>query len=312
MTENEDAPTEDNAFNEPKSGSSVKLNPLTPAQIETIRRQNTNVENTSETNVKEALKDASHRLKVAQMEAETKRVKQGEGTLTTGEIARDIAGAFAGLARVFASAFKFVSGMPRLSVAIACLAVLLFETTFGGLITHSAKKIGSTVSDLLSTYISQPAERNANKKPASINKTSLKTAVSIGELTDASTSYAGIAVKTNDKQEAVCHIYYETTVNAYVDTSAIDFDVDDENKTITPILPEQQLNVETPSTGSITYFEDNPDISSDEALRICSKDAKNDAADNNALATCGEANLKKTIEALLNPILTESEYTLSW
>lgn len=312
MIENETAPTKDGAFNELESDSPVELSPLTSAQIETIRRQKTDVENTSETNAKEALKDASYRLKAAQMRAETKRAEQGKGAPATGEIARDIAGAFAGLARVFASAFKFVSGKPKLAVAIACLVVLLFETTFGGLITHSAKKIGSTVSDLWSTYMSQPAERNANKKPTSINKTSLKTAVSIGELTDASTSYAGIAVKTNDKQEAVCHIYYETTVNAYVDTSAIDFNVDSENKTITPILPEQQLNVETPSTGSITYFEDNPDISSDEALRICSKDAKNDAADNNALATCGEANLRKTIEALLNPILTESEYTLSW
>lgn len=306
MVENEDAPTKDSAFSELEPDSSVELSPLTPAQIETIRQQKTDVENTSKTNVRKALKDASIRLKMAQVEAETKRVEEGEGVPTAGEIARGIAG---GVAKVFRSASEFASKKPRLSAIIVGVA---FFGLFSGPIIHGFKEVGSTVSGLWGTYIGQPAERNANKKPASINKTSLKTAVSIGELTDASTSYAGIAVKTNDKQEAVCHIYYETTVNAYVDTSAIDFDVDNENKTITPILPEQQLNVETPSTGSITYFEDNPDISSDEALRICSKDAKNDAADNNALATCGEANLKKTIEALLNPILTESEYTLSW
>ena len=90
----------------------------------------------------------------------------------------------------------------------------------------------------------------------------------------ASAGYEGIAVKTNDKGEEVCHIYYETTVLSYVNANKIEFVIDDENKTVTPHLPDQELDVDIPSSSSITYFEENPDVRFWEALQLCETDAK--------------------------------------
>ncbi len=197
-------------------------------------------------------------------------------------------------------------------VIVAAVVVFFLWSANSGAITSGISGIRSSISDLVDKYVTQPAEHNANKTPVAVNKTSLTSAVSIGKLIDATVPYAGLAVKTNDKGKEICHIYYETSVFAYVNTNEIDFVIDEENKTVTPSLPDQQIEVDIPSAGSISYFEDNPGVELDEALGLCEADAKADAADNQALITSGQASLKKTIAALVSPILDGSGYRISW
>lgn len=285
-----------------------ELEPLDAGDINGLRQRMKYVKQERKA-ANEAKKAAASRLKTAQREDEAQRVGRGEGPVSFTESARSITGVFGAIASVITSALKFLARFPLLSgIAIIFVIVVLVAPKAVDLTSNGI----SFISDLVDKYVTQPAEHNANKTPITVNKTSLRNAVSIGKLIDATVPYEGLAVKTNDKGEEICHIYYETSVFAYVDTNEIDFIIDEENKTVTPSLPDQQIEVDIPSAGSISYFEDNPGVELDEALSLCEADAKADAADNQTLITCGQANLNKTIEALVGPILNGSGYRISW
>ena len=289
-------------------GIEPKLEPLGAGDIDELRQRVKYAKQEREA-ANETKKAAASRLKTAQREDEAQRVGRGEGPVSFTESARSITGVFGAIASVITSALKFLARFPLLSgIAIIFVIVVLVAPKAVDLTSNGI----SFISDLVDKYVTQPAERNANKTPVTVNKTSLRNAVSIGKLIDATVPYEGLAVKTNDKGEEICHIYYETSVFAYVDTNEIDFLIDEENKTVTPSLPDQQIEVDIPSAGSISYFEDNPGVELDEALSLCEADAKADAADNQTLITCGQANLNKTIEALVGPILNGSGYRISW
>lgn len=289
-------------------GIEPKLEPLGAGDIDELRQRMKYAKQERKA-ANETKKAAANRLKTAQREDEAQRVGRGEGPVSFTESARSITGVFGAIASVITSALKFLARFPLLSgIAIIFVIVVLVAPKAVDLTSNGI----SFISDLVDKYVTQPAERNANKTPVTVNKTSLRSAVSIGKLIDATVPYEGLAVKTNDKGEEICHIYYETSVFAYVDTNEIDFLIDEENKTVTPSLPDQQIEVDIPSAGSISYFEDNPGVELDEALSLCEADAKADAADNQTLITCGQANLNKTIEALVGPILNGSGYRISW
>lgn len=292
------------------------IEPLSADEIETIRRRRlavTEAGKTTKAEDKVATDHISSRLKVAQMEAETRRIEQGEGAPSTAETARSITGALGAFANVITSALRLLAKYPLPSaVFVGLIAFALVAPNIRGSISGALGGIGSGIAGLWDTYITQPAERNANKAPTSVNSSALKDAVGVGRLVSASAGYEGVAVKTNDKGEEICHIYYETTVFSYVNVNNIEFSIDDENKTVTPNLPEQELDVDIPSSSSITYFEDNPDVSFWEALRLCEADAKNEATDNQALISCGQANLRKIVETLIAPVLNGTDYKISW
>ena len=289
-------------------GVEPELKPLGAGDIDDLRQRMKRAKQERKT-ANAAKKAAASRLKTAQRESETQRVKRGEGPVSFAESVRSITGIFGAIASVITSALKFLARLPLLSgIAIIFVIVLLVAPKAADLTSNGI----SFISGLVDKYVTQPAERNANKTPVTVNKTSLRNAVSIGKLIDATVPYEGLAVKTNDKGEEICHIYYETSIFAYVNTNEIDFIIDEENKTVTPSLPDQQIEVDIPSAGSISYFEDNPGVELDEALSLCEADAKADAADNQTLITCGQANLNKTIGALIGPILDGSGYRISW
>lgn len=289
-------------------GIEPELEPLGAGNIDGLRQRMKHAKQERKT-ANAAKKAAASRLKTAQRESEAQRVKRGEGPVSFAESVRSITGVFGAVASVITSALKFLARLPLLSgIAIIFVIVLLVAPKAADLTSNGI----SFISDLVDKYVTQPAERNANKTPVTVNKTSLRNAVSIGKLIDATVPYEGLAVKTNDKGEEICHIYYETSIFAYVNTNEIDFVIDEENKTVTPSLPDQQIEVDIPSAGSISYFEENPGVELDEALSLCEADAKADAADNQTLITCGQASLRKTIDALISPILDGNGYRISW
>lgn len=298
-------------------GIEPELKPLGAGDINGLRQRMKHAKQERKA-ANEAKKAATSRLKTAQRKDEARRVERGEGPASFAESARSFAeliGAIArGSAKIATSAVDALSELPEVVslVIVAAVVVVFFWSANGDAITSGISGICSSATNLWDKYVTQPAEHNANKTPVTVNKTSLRNAVSIGKLVNATVPYEGLAVKTNDKGEEICHIYYETSIFAYVNTNEIDFAIDEENKTVTPSLPDQQIEVDIPSAGSISYFEDNPGVQLDEALSLCEADAKADAADNQTLITCGQASLRKTIDALISPILDGSGYRISW
>ena len=92
----------------------------------------------------------------------------------------------------------------------------------------------------------------------------------------------------------------------------VTFSIDEENKTITPELPEIDVNSVTVDPDSLSYIPQNPDIEMKEILELCKKDALDEAAESKELYQVAEENIQSAIEALLSPILKNAEYTIQW
>lgn len=148
-----------------------------------------------------------------------------------------------------------------------------------------------------------------------ITTSTLIDAVDIAELSTAEFTYNGIAeYKNDDSDEVKCRIRYQAKVKASVNMEDIDFIVDEENKTITPVLPEIKLE---PTLDGEKGFSGIPekkfkDLDLSEIMEVCQKDVKDEASQTSELRDSAEENLKDIIQALTYPIVNSKGYTLVW
>lgn len=155
-------------------------------------------------------------------------------------------------------------------------------------------------------------------KRKQVTSAQLEKVVNIDQLSTADFIYNGIAEKYkedkdgNITEDVFCRIAYEATVSVGISTNDIQFEIDLENKIITPILPDITVNSVSVDTSKISYIPQNPQLELQEVIRLCKEDVKNEAQQNEKLYQTAEENLRNTVEALLIPILTESGYSLKW
>lgn len=94
--------------------------------------------------------------------------------------------------------------------------------------------------------------------------------------------------------------------------SRIDFSrIDEEHKVVYPILPEIQLKAKV-DEDSFEFFEQNPQTSTPDVIKICRKDAANEVAKNSSITEVAQENLKDAVIALTTPLLESEGYTISW
>ena len=119
--------------------------------------------------------------------------------------------------------------------------------------------------------------------------------------------------ENDDKPEEVdFYIAYEANVKVGIQMGEVKFDIDEDNKTVKPLLPELSVNIVTPNTESLSYIPKDPDIPLKEIIALCEKDAMNEANNSEELYETAEQNLQAVIEALLSPILDHAEYSVVW
>ena len=147
-----------------------------------------------------------------------------------------------------------------------------------------------------------------------ITSSSLKEAINIAELSTAEYRYNGVATvyKNDKKQKVKCYIRYFATVHAFIEADKIEFEIDKENHTVTPILPELEYKINVADEQSLSFMPDNVKIDLNDALEACQQDAMTEATDSGRLKDVAEENLKNTIEALLYPIISYYGYTIEW
>lgn len=147
-----------------------------------------------------------------------------------------------------------------------------------------------------------------------LSASTLKEVIDISELSTAQYTYNGIAEKyKNDKSTKVeCYIRYSAKVKVGIDMKQVDFKIDEENKTITPILPEIQINSNTVDETKLSFIPANANIEIKDALVVCEADAEKESRESTKLIESARENLKSIIEALLDPILTDSDYSIQW
>lgn len=159
-----------------------------------------------------------------------------------------------------------------------------------------------------------PNVMNKIGKENVITSSQLEKAIDISQLSTAEFVYNGIAEKyDDDKPEKVeCYIAYHADVKVGIQMEDVEFEIDEENKTVTPILPEISVNIAALDENEISYIPKNPDIPLKEIIVLCKEDAVREANDSKKLYQTAEENLKAVIEALVSPILEHAGYTIKW
>lgn len=158
----------------------------------------------------------------------------------------------------------------------------------------------------ISTY--QPSQN----KTTCFTSSQLSKIVNISKLSTATYRHSGIADKYNDKGEVEYHVYYESTVDASYDMGAIDFEIDNDAKTIKPILPEPTIGDPNIDTSSIDYLPKDPNASIRDVETICKEDARAEVKSAGGILYTAHENMKRIIDALLKPIVSEDGYEIIW
>lgn len=142
--------------------------------------------------------------------------------------------------------------------------------------------------------------------------TRLEKIINISELSTARVLYNGVAEQKDDEGNVTCHIYYEAAVDISIDMVDVEFEVDEENRVVYPMLPEPELGEPALDASTVAFFEDNPDISTAEAISLCKQDALTEVGSTGQIYEMAERNLRLTIEALTEPLLDDRGYRIDW
>jgi hypothetical protein len=145
-------------------------------------------------------------------------------------------------------------------------------------------------------------------------RSTLMDAIDITELSTSQFTYNGIAkiYKNEDLSKIKCHVRYSAKVKAGIDMSEVDFEIDDINKTVKPILPNIQITTHLVEEKSLSFIPNHVNVDLKEVLTACKKDASQEALKSEQLMESSEENLKSIIEALIYPILESHGYTIVW
>lgn len=157
-----------------------------------------------------------------------------------------------------------------------------------------------------------PGAINSGKKGTTLSVVSLKQAVNISKLSTAEFAYQGITEKLNDQGKAEYHISYKTTVTSGIDMESIEFKIDHEKRTVTPVLPEVSVYDPVIDETSIDYLPKSANIDLREVIELCKQDALSEIEQAPVLKETATNNMRSTIEALLIPLLESNGYTIDW
>ena len=142
----------------------------------------------------------------------------------------------------------------------------------------------------------------------------LMDSIDIAELSTAEFRYRGIAeVYKDEKRESVsCRVCYDAVVKAGIDTDEIHLEVNEENKTVTAVLPEIELKVTIKDEESMALLPSNANVELKDMIKYSKEDAEREARASGELIDTARKNLEDTIEGLMYPILKAQGYTLVW
>ncbi len=187
---------------------------------------------------------------------------------------------------------RIISGLPRtvkLAIAGACAVIIIVAIIIGVPVIQS--KLNKT------TYLTA---------------SQLTEIVNASKLSTAEYRYNGIADKCNDKGEAEYHVYYESTISASYDMSAITFDIDEEAKTITPHLPEPEIGDPSIDTTTLDYLPENPKANLKDVISICKADVLAEVTSAGGILYTANQNMRRTMDALLVPVTEKTGYNITW
>ena len=167
---------------------------------------------------------------------------------------------------------------------------------------------------VLAACLVLPAVISRIEKEDVITSAQLEKAIDISQLSTAEFVYNGIAEKYNEEhpERVDCYIAYNASVKVGIQMEDVTFEIQEEEKTVTPVLPDITVQIATLDENSLSYIPKNPDVPLKDMLILCKEDAIREAGESEKLYETAEENLKMVMEALLSPVLENAGYSLVW
>lgn len=164
---------------------------------------------------------------------------------------------------------------------------------------------GGSIFTFVSCSSSQP-------DPTVITTSDLERVVNISRLSSAELVYDGIAQAVDENGNVQYSVAYCATVRAGIDMSDITFEIDEENRVVTPILPEIGVDEPILDETTLEFMPSNPRADLQEIIALCKEDALTEMQEDGQIYTTARENLQSTVEALITPLLEHGDYTLGW
>lgn len=150
-------------------------------------------------------------------------------------------------------------------------------------------------------------------KETQITSSTLNDVVETSKLTTAKYVQHGIA-KAHIDGKGEGYVLYYAIVKPNINIKEIDYEIDHDKKQVTVIIPEKfDFDVELLEDEEHQFYyypENQSDWTGRDVSYICETDAKQKAETNTELITKARESLLNTIEALLNPILSNNGYKI--
>ena len=146
-----------------------------------------------------------------------------------------------------------------------------------------------------------------------VTESTLEKAVEVSDLSVAEYNYNGIYEHfKKDSDKVDYRIKYNAVVKVGINMGDISFTIDEENKTVTPKLPELTINDVIVDTKSLGYMPEDSDVEVNEAIKYCKQDVQSEAEASEELKEVAEENIQSVVEALVKPLLDSAGYTIKW
>ena len=153
---------------------------------------------------------------------------------------------------------------------------------------------------------------SAFQKTTYISDSDLEKVVCISKVSTARFVHNGITDIKNRDGDVGYYVYYKSTVTASVDMSKIKFSVDNKKKTITPVIPDIEIERPVIDESSFEFMPENADYNFKDVQTACKNDAQKEVKETDTIYNIAEQNLKQTIEGLLLPIIEPEGYEIVW
>lgn len=147
-----------------------------------------------------------------------------------------------------------------------------------------------------------------------ITESTLISMIDISELSTAEFTYNGIAEipESDGSDEIKCRVRYEAKVKAAVNMEDFKFEINNETKTVKPILPDIQLTPTLNDQAGFSFIPEDSNVGLQEVIEVCKEDVKSEAQKTEELRSSAEENLKDIIQALTYPLINSKGYTIVW
>jgi len=157
--------------------------------------------------------------------------------------------------------------------------------------------------------------QNKEGQLTTISKSSLQKIIEINELSTVDYTYnATVTQYSEDSQDIKYHVAYEGTVTAGIDFHEIQIDINEDEKKITIVVPEVEIQGVRVDMGTMDYIftkdKYETETISQEAYKLCKNDLEKRIEQEELLYTTAKENAISSVEALFKPWIetVDSDY----